>query len=119
MKTILWISRHEMTEDQICDLKRIMHDEIKLYCYRDTVTQIEKILPLLDQADAIAAVLPLHLMAQLVAHANGKMVIQSVAARVPSGIYRTLPDGRREQEFQFIHQFWQQIIKLEYEVKNL
>ena len=119
MKTILWISRHEMTTEQMTDLERIMQDNIQLLCCRDTVNQIETILPLLEQADAIAAVLPLGLMSQLVSHANGKLVMQSVSARVPTGIYRTLPDGRTEQEFQFVHQCWQQIIKLEYEVKTL
>lgn len=119
MKTILWISRHEMTTEQMTDLERIMQDNIQLLCCRDTVNQIETILPLLGQADAIAAVLPLGLMSQLVSHANGKLVMQSVSARVPTGIYRTLPDGRTEQEFQFVHQCWQQIIKLQYEVKTL
>lgn len=119
MKTILWISRHEMTTEQMTDLERIMQDDIQLICYRDTVDQIETILPFLDSVDAIAAVLPLGLMSQLFSHTHGKPLLQSVSARIPTGTYRTLADGRVEQEFQFVHQCWQQIIKLEYEVKTL
>ena len=30
MKNVLWVSRHEMTESQLCDLVRVMGDAVRL-----------------------------------------------------------------------------------------
>lgn len=32
MKKVLWISRHEMTIDQLSDLERIMGGKVELLC---------------------------------------------------------------------------------------
>lgn len=119
MKTVLWISRHEMTVQQKHDLERILQESFQLLYFRDTVNEIQTIVPLLEQADVIAAVLPFQLLSQLLKLAKGKMVIQSVSGRIPTGTYRTLPDGRTEQIFEFVHLRWEQILKLDYEVKTL
>lgn len=119
MKTILWISRHEMTGQQIADLERIAGEPIDLLCYKGTVYQIDSLIPMIERADMIAAVFPPMLLAKLVKLANGKPVLQAVSKRVPTGRYTVLPDGRKEQEFTFVHVCWQQVIKLEYEVKQM
>lgn len=57
MKKVLWVSRHEMTAEQRADLDRVMGGA-ELLPWKETVTDIAQLLPLLEQADAVAAVLP-------------------------------------------------------------
>ena len=71
MKKVLWISRHEMTPEQRSDLDRITGGA-ELLLWKETVTDIAKLLPLLQQADAVAAVLPPELLAELLALAGDK-----------------------------------------------
>ena len=61
MKNVLWVSRHEMTKQQFSDLQRVMGDEVVLECWKDTVRKAEELVPAMEQADAVAVVLPLHL----------------------------------------------------------
>lgn len=102
MKKVLWISRHEMTQEQRSDLDRITGGA-ELLLWKETVTDIAKLLPLLQQADAVAAVLPPELLAELLALAGDKPVLRAVSERKATGRFRTLPDGRREQEFVYVH----------------
>lgn len=119
MKTVLWISRHEMTADQRADLERIMGGEVNLIPWRDTVEDISCLKPLIAQADAVAAVLPPELLSQLLTLAAGKPVLQAVSWRQPTGRTRTVPGGGSEPEFAFVHKCWQQILRLEIETKTL
>ena len=57
MKKVLWVSRHEMTAEQRADLDRVMGGA-ELLPWKETVTDVAQLLPLLEQADAVAAVLP-------------------------------------------------------------
>lgn len=91
MKRVLWISRHQMTVEQRSDLERVMGEEV----------------------------LPVELLAELVRLAGKRPVFQAAAVRTPTGRFHTLPDGRREPEFAFAHGGWQQILRLELEVKHL
>lgn len=121
MKKVLWISRHQMTPQQLADLERIMADRVEVCPYKETVSDIETLAPLLQGVDTVAAVLPTELLAQLVAMANkqGIPVIQAVSERRPSGKILILADGRQEPEMLFVHAGWQQIVKLEIETKML
>ena len=121
MRKVLWISRHQMTPSQLSDLERIMGDGVELVPVRETVTDLQKLAGSLRQVDAVAAVLPTELLAQLVAMANkqGIPVIQAVSERRPSGKIVTLADGRQEPEMLFVHAGWQQIVKLELETRML
>ena len=65
MKRVLWISRHQMTREQREDLEEILGDTVVLVPWTDTVHQIEALLPMVIQADAVAAVLPVQLLALL------------------------------------------------------
>ena len=118
MKRVLWISRHEMTEFQLKDLARVLGDEVELVTWKDTVTDLAELMPELRRADAVAAVLPVRLLAELVAAAGKKPVFQSWAARTPTGRMLELADGRREAEMQFRHLGWEQILRLELETKR-
>lgn len=119
MKRVLWISRHQMTPFQRQDLETALGDRVELLPWTDTVDTAEELLPALAQADAVAAVLPIQLMAQLWSLCGEKPLLQAVARRTATGVFRTLPDGRREQEFRFVHGGWQQICRLELETKLL
>ena len=74
MKTVLWISRHTMTEPQQSDLARVLGDTVQVLPYTQTVKQADVLRPLIEQADAIAAVLPVELLAELVTLADARCI---------------------------------------------
>lgn len=119
MKKVLWISRHEMTTAQLSDLERIMGGTVKLLCWKENVRNVTELMPLIEQADAIAAVLPLQMQANLLNVAEGKPVLQAVAERVLSETERTLEDGRKEREVQFVHKRWEQLLRIDVQTKVL
>lgn len=118
MKKVLWISRHEMTPEQRSDLDRITGGA-ELLLWKETVTDIAKLLPLLQKADAVAAVLPPELLAELLALAGDKPVLRAVSKRKATGRFRTLPDGRREQEFAYVHGGWEQLLRMDVRTRRL
>ena len=119
MKQVLWVSRHRMTEEQRTDLERIMDGPVKLICWQNTVRDVAELAPALEQVDATAVVLPLELLRQLLLLANGKPVLQAVSARQATEKTVTNSNGQEEAEFAFIHQGWQQILRLELETRPL
>nr|WP_140397532.1 hypothetical protein [Flavonifractor sp. An135] len=132
MKRVLWISRHQMTAEQRSDLERVIgeavelhpwtetvEDLVELHPWTETVEDLADLRPEVERADAVAAVLPVELLAELVRLAGKRPVFQTAAVRTPTGRFHTLPDGRREPEFAFAHGGWQQILRLELEVKHL
>ena len=119
MKRVLWISRHQMTAEQRSDLERVMGEAVELRPWTKTVENLAELRPEVEQADAVAAVLPVELLAELVRLAGKRPVLQTAAVRTPTGRVRTLPDGRREPEFAFAHGGWRQILRLELEVRDL
>lgn len=119
MKRVLWVSRHEMTRDQRADLERALGGPVELLPWQDTVADVAQLRPALEGADAVAAVLPVELLAQLLPLAGGKPVLVATSGREPTGRVHTLPDGRQEPEFAFVHQGWRQILRLELETRLL
>lgn len=119
MKQILWISRHQMTPPQLADLERIMGGPVRLLPWSDTIWDLSALEPALRRVDAVAAVLPVHLLAQLLKLAGGKPVLYAVSARQATGRTVTTPDGQTEREFAFVHQGWQQILRVNIDTKNL
>ena len=119
MKTVLWISRHTMTDPQLRDLVRVLGDTVQVLPYTQTVKQADVLRPLIGQADAIAAVLPVELLAELVTLADERPVMQSVAGRRFTGRTLHLADGQTEPEIAFEHLYWQQIVKLELQTRRL
>ena len=119
MKNVLWISRHEMTAAQRADLERIMEGPVRLLPWRDTVRDVSSLTPAVKRSDAVAAVLPLELMARLLSLTEGKPLLQAVSERRPTGKLRATPEGGSEPEFAFVHRCWQQVLRLELETKIL
>lgn len=119
MKNVLWISRHTMTPEQREDLEHVLGDEILLVNWKDTLDDLQPIAQILDLMDAIAAVLPLQLLAELKELAGDKPVLTAVSERRPSGRTLTLPDGRTEQEFLFVHQYWEEILEIRIRTRRL
>lgn len=119
MKKVLWISRHQMTEEQFADLERVMNDNVKLDVYADSVRSVEELKEPVKNCDAVAAVLPSDLMAGLWKLTGDKMLLEAVSARVPTGKVTELSDGRKEKEFAFKHMGWKQIVKYDVESKIL
>ena len=112
MKKVLWISRHTMTQEQRADLERIMGGPVELLPWRDTVEDVQALLPMVSGADAVAAVLPLDKLAALIELAQGVPVLVARSGRVATGRTITLSDGRSEPEFAFEHRGWWQIFKI-------
>lgn len=119
MKTVLWVSRHEMDRTQREDLERIMGGPVRLLPWRDTVRDVRELAPALAEADAAAVVLPLDLLAQLLPLAEGKPVLQAVSARKATGRTVLTPSGETEPEFVYVHKGWQRIRRLELVAETL
>ena len=119
MKKVLWISRHEMTPAQRADLERVMGGPVELLPWRDTVRQAAALAPAIAESAAVAAVLPVELLCEVLHLAGGRPVMQSLSARRPTGRTVSMPDGRQEPEFAFVHTGWQQIVRLELETRML
>lgn len=119
MKTVLWISRHKMTDSQQNDLMRICGGEYEIDQWQETVTEISMLMPRIEKADIIAAVLPPVLLSELVSIAGDKPVIQAVSGRQFTGKTIINANGTEEKEFMFVHLYWEQIIKLVIETKRL
>lgn len=81
MKTVLWISRHEMTDAQRADLERIMEGPVRLLPWRNTVRDVSALVPAVERSDAVAAVFPPGLMAEEF-RANGTIYVQDASAYV-------------------------------------
>ncbi|MBR0281322.1 MAG: hypothetical protein IJQ81_06985 [Oscillibacter sp.] len=119
MKRVLWISRHEMTPAQRADLERALGGPVALSVWADTVEDLSALRPAVAEADAVAAVLPLNLLSGLLDLAGDKPVLRSVSRRVDAGRVRTLPDGRMEREFDYVHLYWEQVLRLRMETRRL
>ena len=91
----------------------------KLLPWQETVTDVARLAPLVRRADAVAAVLPPELLEKLLALAQGKPVLCAVNQRRATGRFRILPDGRREQEFAYVHGGWEQLLRLDIQMRRL
>jgi len=118
VKKVLWVSRHNMTDHQIAELRRICSDDISITQYADTLDSIEPLYPLIDECDIIAVVLPIQLLKDLVAYTD-KMVIMTVSERKATGRLQRLPDGRLDPEFIVTPSSWIQIVQFELQTRKL
>lgn len=112
MKTVLWISRHPMTAEQRDGLARAMGDAVRLVEWRETVEDLDVLRPEIARADAVAAVLPTELLAQLLVLAGDCPVLLSEARRTLTGRVSTRPDGLTEPEAAFRHVGWKRLLEL-------
>lgn len=119
MKKVLWISRHTMIPEQISDLERITNDTITVNQYKDTVNSVSSLVDYINDSDIIAAVLPVDKMAELISLAGDKPVVRANSKRVATGKLYTNANGDTEEEFQFVHDYWEQMIKIDIVSKKL
>ena len=119
MKTVLWISRHEMTGAQLADLERSLGDAVYLLPWRESVTDLRALAPLIASSDAVAAVLPPDLLSQLLAESGGRPVLRAISGREPTGRVLRLPDGRSEAEYSYVHLGWEQLLRADFVTRRL
>lgn len=110
MKKVLWISRHILTGQQTEGLKRCCGGAFELEQWCDTVEDMTALAAAIARADVIAAVLPVHLLAELVAMAGSKPVLVDTAIRT------LVPGDDREPAVRFASGGWQRILRLEVEL---
>lgn len=113
MKTVLWISRHVLSDDQRAGLEQVCGGPIELIWWRDNVEELAELAEAVARADVIAAVLPVHLLAGLTAMAADKPVLIDLARRT------LVPTGGAEEAAFFGHGGWQRIRRLELELEPL
>ena len=112
---ILWLSRHNMTEDQITDLRRIYGNDIEIKHYTNTVNSWKDVVEVGSDCDVLAVVLPPAILADLVnPRNNSKPVIRAIAKRIETGNMIVNPaTNEKEKEFKFVHAGWERVIKIE------
>ena len=115
MTKILWLSRHEMTEAEVEDLKRIYGEMIEIKKFDQTVSGWKDVVEAGADCDVLAVVLPPAILADLTnPRNNAKPVIRAKANRVPTGRTITNPaTGKEEAEYRFEHAGWERVIKIE------
>lgn len=100
---VLWFSRHEMSKDQLADLKRIF-GEIEIHQINKTIKHASELSKEIEENDVIAIVAPLPLQQEFLKAAGNKSVIFCKNKRIIS------EDGKKV-EFKF--DGWFKIKKIE------
>ena len=121
VKKILWFSRHQMTDDQLADLRRIF-GQIEVKQESCTASSAKEVAQLGKDCDILAVVLPPSLLADLLNPrlSEGKPVIRAIANRVPTGnTVKNPATGKEEQEFRFEHAGWERVLKIEVVTERL
>lgn len=121
MVKVAWISRHDMTEDQIADLRRIYGNNIVVEKHDITASSYRDVLEASKDADIIAVVLPPNILADLVNPRNNeKPVIRAISNREKTGkLVVNSATGQKEAEYRFVHGGWERIKKIEIIVEKL
>lgn len=117
---ILWLSRHCMTTEQLCDLLRI-YGKIEIIRYDKTVASWQEVVEAGKDCDILAVVLPPTILADLTNPQNNtKPVIRAKSNRVETGKSTLNPaTGKHEKEYKFEHAGWERVVKIEIVVEEL
>jgi len=110
---VLWFSRHEMTEPQIADLKRIFGDNLIINQVSRTISSAFELQNEIAENDVIAIVAPINLQQQFLKLAGEKPVIIAKSKRLVTKI-----EGE-EDKVEFIFRNWFQIKKIEVVLNRL
>lgn len=121
VKSVLWFSRHNMTNDQLADLKRIFGDHITVHHVTANAASFKDVLEAGKDDDVLAVVLPPALFADITNPRNNtKPVIRAIANRVATGNQVINPaTGKLEDEFKFVHAGWEKVVKIEVVTERL
>lgn len=105
-----------MTNEQLSDLHRI-YDDFELLTLDKTITSVQEVLKY--SADVYAVVLPTNLLIELKNSTNAE-VIQPVSKRVATKNKILNPaTNTYEQEYIYIHQCWERIVKADVKLQRL
>lgn len=107
MKTVLWISRHNLVPKQVYGLECLCGGPFRLIQHRENVEDIAELLPDIRQADIVAAVLPVHLLAQL------KTVAMDTPVLLDQTNRELIPNPGGEPLTRYSHGGWKEIAALE------
>jgi hypothetical protein len=110
MKTVLWFSRHEMTEDQKNDLVRI-YGKIQINQINKTISTAYELQDDINNADIIAIVAPINLQQQFIKLAGEKPVISCRNKRII--------DPTDNTKVEFVFDGWYRIVKIEIITEDL
>lgn len=115
VKSVLWFSRHNMTDDQLADLKRIFGSDVTVHHVSANAASWKDVAEAGKDDDVLAVVLPPALLADLTnPRNNNKPVIRAIANRVATGNQVVNPaTGKLEDEFKFVHAGWEKVLKIE------
>lgn len=106
--TVMWFSRHDMSEEQLQDLKRIYGDDLELVKVNGTIPNAFILQDLVDLCNVIAIVAPINIQQQFLAVAGEeKDVIIAQSERV---LIKN-QDGEDEAKFVFVN--WFKLEKIE------
>ena len=99
MKNVIWFSRHDLTEEQIKGLKKVLKTEnIKVKTINKTIQSAEEIKSEIIDEVLVAVVLPVNLLSEL------KSIL-------PENIIIAIPRNKRIREesgeFKFIYDGWE------------
>lgn len=121
MNKIIWISRHDMTNSQLDDLKNIFGEELSIYKYDKTISENDDIKKVIAGFDIVAVVLPLEIINEIhKIKSNDVRVIQSISERVMSDEFVLNPaTGKSEREYIFVHKYWKEITEIKLNTKIL
>ena len=121
VKSVLWFSRHNMTTEQIDDLKRIFGEHITVHHVTANAASFKDVLEAGKDDDVLAVVLPPALLADITNPRNNtKPVIRAIANRVATGKQVVNPaTGKLEDEFKFVHAGWEKVLKIEVVTERL
>ncbi|MCD8050065.1 MAG: hypothetical protein LUE89_00090 [Clostridiales bacterium] len=108
-KTILWVSRHAMTPDQLADMARIMRvttDNLDIIQHGDTVRDVAELTHYLHKVAAACVVLPHQMLADFWARANTVGITVYVA--------ENLRNRDESGNFVFKHAGWYEVQECTY-----
>ena len=121
VKSVLWYSRHNMTDDQVKDLQRIYGSDVEIHHVTANASSFKDVLEAGKEDDVLAVVLPPALLADLTNPRNNvKPVIRAIANRVATGKRVINPaTGKEEDEYKFVHAGWERVVKIEVVTERL
>ena len=106
---VFWFSRHEMSEDQIKDLRDKMGN-VEIKQCNQTIKSAFDVKDQMKDCDVVAIVAPIQMQQQFLKAAEGKPIIMAASERVMV----PQPDGK-ESKAEFVFSKWEQLDKIEVE----
>ena len=102
---ILWVSRHQLNNEQLSDLIRVYGD-VEIVNFQDTVKSAKQLVEVGEDCEVFAVVLPPDLLADLI----NPSINRSVMERVPTGTMIVNPvTGKEEMEMAMHFVAWEQV----------